>query len=131
MLGFPMPFSSVPCSIWLAHADTQDAYGNELVTYAEQPDIESTCLYAPGGSTPDTASDIEDGRPHGASVSMTFYLPKTVDADLREALIACFPPDDATLAGHRFKVVGEPYSYPRANTPGDYSWCVEGVDYLG
>jgi hypothetical protein len=31
----------------------------------------------------------------------------------------------------RFKVVGQPVSYQRENTPGDYSWCVEGVAYLG
>lgn len=62
---------------------------------------------------------------------MTFYLPKTVSADLRDALIACYPPDDAILSGKVFKVIGEPHSYPRANTPGDYSWCLEGVTHLG
>lgn len=130
MLSFPMPFRCVPCSIWLAQVGT-DAYGNEVTTYAEHADIETRCAYAPGGSEPNTQADIEDGRPHGASVSMTFFLPKALDADMREALIACYPPDDATLSGRKFKVVGNPYSYPRANTPGDYSWCVEGVRFLG
>lgn len=131
MLSFPMPFSRVPCAIWLAHCESRDAYGNEQVSYAEYPDLRTHCCYAPGSSKPNTADDIEDGRPHGARVSMTFYLPKTVDADLRDALIACYPPDDSTLSGSKFQIVGEPYSYPRSNVPGDYSWCVEGVAYLG
>ena len=79
----------------------------------------------------ETKDDIEDGRPHGARVTMLFYLPKTVDADLRDALIACYPTDDATLSGKQFEVVGDPFSYPRASTPGEYSWCVEAVRYLG
>ena len=131
MISFPMPFRGVPCSIWLAHEGEADEWRNERVTYSESPDIETRCCYAPGSNRPDTSDDIEDGRPHGARVAMTFYLPKTVDADLRDALIACYPPDDASLSGKRFQIVGQPYSYPRANTPGDYSWCVEGVAYLG
>ena len=127
----PMPFRSVPCSIWLAQYGGPDDYGNQTVTYGTAPDIETRCCYAPGRSKPDTSDDIEDGRPQGAKVTMTFYLPKTVDADLRGAVIAAFPPDDQTLSGMRFKVVGEPYSYPRMNTPGDYSWSVEGVRFDG
>ena len=131
MLGIPMPFSPVPCSIWLAHDGGPDGYGNPQVDYSDSPDIEATCCYAPGSYTTNTANDIEDGRPHGVRVSMTFYLPKTLDADLRGALIACHPSDDATLSALRFRVVGEPFSYPRANTPGDYSWALEAVTYLG
>lgn len=131
MVSFPMPFQAVPCSIWLAIDGGEDSYGNRNVTYAEYPDIRTHCCYAPGTSRPDTSDDIEDGRPHGVRIGMTFYLPKTIDANLRDALIACYPPDDANLSGRQFKVVGEPYSYSRANTPGDYSWCVSGVTYLG
>lgn len=131
MLSFPMPFHSVPCSIWLAIDGEQDDWRNEPVSYADDADIETTCCYAPGTVRPDTSDDIEDGRPHGARVSMTFFLPKTVDADLRDALIACFPSDDSSLYGKRFQIVGQPFSYQRANTPGDYSWAVEGVAYLG
>ena len=28
-------------------------------------------------------------------------------------------------------VMGDPISYPRANTPGDYSWAVEAVSFDG
>ena len=126
-----MPFKSVPCKIWLPTQGDEDAWGNAADTYSEEANIETTCVYTPGTSSPDTENDIEDGRPHGARVTMTFYLPKTVDADLRDALIACYPTDDAQLSGKKFEVVGEPYSYPRANTPGDYSWCVEAVAWLG
>lgn len=131
MLSFPMPFRSVPCAIWLAHEGEPDEWYNAPVTYATDPDIVTECVYTPGTSKPETADDIEDGRPHGARVGMTFYLPKTVDADLRDAVIACYPPDDQALHSKKFLVVGEPYSYPRMNVPGDYSWCVEGVAYLG
>ena len=131
MISFPMPFAAVPCSIWLANEGTADEWNNVPTEYAEKADIETTCLYTPGTAKPDTSDDIEDGRPHGAISTMTFYLPKTVSADLRDALIACYPPDDAILSGKVFKVVGEPQSYPRANTPGDYSWCVKGVTHLG
>ena len=131
MLDRRMPFRAVPCSIWLAHLGEKDSYGNVAVTYATDPDIQTRCCYAPGRSRADTEDDIEDGRPHGATATMTFYLPKTVDADLRGAIIAVTPADDATLSGRKFDVVGEPYSYPRMNTPGDYSWAVEGVAHLG
>lgn len=131
MLSYPMPFASVPCLIWLAVEGEPDAWNNRGIEYATEADIETTCVYTPGTSKPDTADDIEDGRPRGARATMTFFLPKTVVADLRDALISCQPPDDAALSGRRFKVVGEPYSYSRANTPGDYSWMVEGVEYLG
>ena len=131
LLSFRMPFKAVPCHIWLPTEGTADEYNNAPLTYAEKPDIETTACYSPGGSSPETSDEIEDGRPHGARVSMTFYLPKTVTGSLREALIAVVPPDDTALANVKFKVVGEPYSYSRANTPGDYSWCVEGVTFLG
>lgn len=131
MLSFPMPFASVPCSIWLAREGEEDAWGNTPTEYAATADIQTTCCYTPGRVQPNTQNDIEDGRPHGAVVDMTFFLPKSVDADLRGALIACHPARDATLNGKRFKVVGNPYSYPRENTPGDYSWSVEAVAYLG
>lgn len=131
MISFPMPFQTVPCSIWLPITTEEDAYGNTGITYAEEPSIQTSCCYAPGTSKPDTADDFEDGRPHGLRVGMTFYLPKTLNVDLMDALIACHPTDDSTLSGKQFKVVGQPISYSRANTPGDFSWCVEGVTYLG
>lgn len=126
----PMPFRPVPCSIWLPHAG-EDAWGNEVVTFAEDPDIETTCCYAPGYRSPETSDDIEEGRPEGATVRVTFFLPKTLDAALRGARIAASPPDDAWMAAHAFDVVGAPTSYMRQNTPGDYSWAVEGVTHLG
>lgn len=126
-----MPFRSVPCSIWLAHQGERDDYGNVPTVYNEQPDVQCRCCYAPGTSKPDTSDDIEDGRPHGDVRTMTFFLPNTVDADLRGARIACHPPNDSTLGGRKFEVVGAPVSYMRENTPGDYSWSVEGVEFLG
>lgn len=131
MLSRRMPFRAVPCRIWLPMWGPEDEFGNSRPEYLLEPDIETTCVYAPGDARPDTSDDIEDGRPYGAVMRLTFFLPKTLDADLRQALIACAPADDETLASKVFKVVGAPTSYPRANTPGDYSWRVEGVEHLG
>ena len=131
MLSRKMPFRSVPCSIWLPRWGQRDAYGNSAPTYYVEPDIETRCCYAPGYRRPDTEDDIEDGRPHGARVAMTLFFKKELDADLREAVVALYPPDDRALSGKRFMVRGEPYSYPRENTPGDYSWCVEVVRFDG
>ena len=131
MLSRPMPFRSAPCSIWLPTYGDPDEYNNVVPTYGVEADVETRCCYAPGNQRPNTADDIEEGRPYGDRATVTFYLPKTLDADLRGALIACYPTDDATVSGRLFSVVGEPYSYSRANTPGDYSWCVEAVRFDG
>lgn len=132
LANYRMPFKAVPCSIWLAHkSDTADAYGNYPVSYGEHPDVETTCVYAPGNSMPNTASDVEGDRPHGTRDFMTFFLPKTLDADLKGAIIAAYPEDDDVVRGKRYIVQGAPTSYMRANTPGDYSWAVVGAEYLG
>lgn len=130
MLRRPMPFKCVPCLIWLPTYE-EDAYGNLRPTYGEEPDLETECCYAPGRAEPDTADDIGEDRPHGATVTVTFYLPKTVTADLRGARLRCQTPNDALVSGRTFDVAGNPYSYMRENTPGDYSWSVEGVAHLG
>lgn len=123
-----MPFVGVPCSIWLPMWGQRDVYGNQTPVYPEEPDIETTCCYAPGRSKPTTADEITEERPHGDSITVTFYLPKTVGAEhLRGARIAC----PSLLSGQTFEVVGQPTSYMRENTPGDYSWSVEGVAHLG
>lgn len=127
----PMPFRAVPCHIWLRRVTGEDAWGNALYGYAEEPDVETTCCYAPGERRPETSDDIEQGRPTGATVRVAFFLPKTLDVDMRGARIAALPTDDAWMAGRTFDVEGAPTSYMRENTPGDYSWWVEGVTRLG
>lgn len=131
MLSMRMPFPAVPCLIWLPVGSAEDAYGNVTYSYADQPDIETTCVYAPGDTAPETSDEIADGRPYGDRLRVTFFLPKTVCADLRGALIQCLPLDDATLASMLFRVEGVPTSYPRDAVPGDYSWSVRGVEHLG
>ena len=125
MLTAPMPFPRVPCSVWLPAYGSRDAYGNVVVTYGESPDIVTECSYAPSA----TKDDIEEGRPHGDEDRVTFYLPKTFDADLRDALLSVTTTDG--MGGIRFRVVGDPHSYMRDATPGDMSWAVEGVRFLG
>lgn len=122
-----MPFASAPCHVWLPKYGEPDAYNDVTPTYGETPDIVTTCCYAPGSSRPDTSDDLEQGRPEGVTLRMTFFLPKTLDADLRGARIAC----PQAAGGLAFDVDGAPTSYMRENTPGDYSWAVEGVAHLG
>lgn len=126
-----MPFRPVPCRIWLPHATEEDAWGNVAYEYHEQADIETACCYAPGERRPETSDDIEQGRPTGVTVRVAFFLPKSLDADLRGARIAAYPTDDTWMSGRAFDVEGAPSSYMRENTPGDYSWWVEGVTHLG
>lgn len=125
MLFARMPFPRVPCSVWIPERGPRDAYGNENVTYSEDPDIVTECSYAPSASK----DDIEQDRPHGDVDRVIFYLPKTFDADLRDALISVTTTD--AMSGQRFRVVGDPHSYMRDATPGDMSWAVEGVRFLG
>lgn len=129
--NYPMPFRAVPCSIWLAQDGGTDAYNNQVIEYNTDPDITTVCVYTPGTSKPSTSDDIEESRPYGDTATVTFYLPKSVSADLRNARIACYPTSDTALSGRLFDVVGNPYSYQRENTPGDYSWVVEGIEHLG
>lgn len=122
-----MPWPRVPCRIWLPKLSEEDAYGNRMPYYTVAPDIETECCYAPGRSKPSTEDDIEQGRPWGDQLTMTFYLPKTLQGDLRGAQIQALPPDDYAVASMKFAVVGNPTSYMREATPGDMSWSVEGV----
>ena len=129
--NFPMPFVSCPCSIWYPIESTADAYGNTNVTYNTDPDWTGTCVYAPGRQNANTKNDIEEGRPYGAEVTLTVYLPKSFDHALRKARLAVYPTDDMSISDRVFAVIGEPFSYMRANTPGDYSWAVEVGDVVG
>ena len=131
MLGLRMPWPTVPCWIWLPRRGERDSHGTSRPTYSDQPDIETTCCYAPGTSEPRTSDDIGEERPTGDVEHMLFYLPKSLVADLRGARIAVGPADDPDLAQATYDVVGVPRSYQRSATPGDYSWCVEGVRHLG
>lgn len=127
MISRRMPWPRVPCRIWLQKLAAEDEYGNQVPYHSDEPDIVTECCYAPGRSKPATDDDIEQGRPWGDEATVTFYLPKTLDADLRGALIQAVPANDATMASRRFSVVGNPMSYMRDATPGDMSWSVEGV----
>ena len=129
--NFPMPFESCPCAIWYPFESSPDAYSNKTVGYGKDPDWRGVCVYHPGASRADTSNDIEQGRPNGAEVKLTVYLKKTFSHSLRKARIAVYPMDDTTLSGRVFEVIGEPFSYSRTNTPGDYSWAVEVGDVVG
>lgn len=126
MLSRRMPVHTVPCQIWLPRWGARDAWGNVRPTYPAEPDMTVECFTFQGDSRPDTADDISEERPHGDGERRTFCLRKDFDADLRAARMAC-----PTVADRTYEVEGVPASYPRDDTPGDFSWWVEGVAILG
>lgn len=127
----PMPFPRVPCAVWLPHRSEPDAYGNEVTTYEDEPDMVTECSYAPGYRKPDTSDGIEDGRPYATETRVLFFLPMAFDADLRDALLQARDPKRASISRKRFAVVGDPEPYMDDATPGDMGWCVEGVRFDG
>lgn len=130
--SFPMPFETVDCRVWVPVESAEDAYGNVNAVYAEKPSWTGRCVYSPSRTRYEqTSSDFEEGRPHGSRVTLTVYLPKSFSLPLHGARLAVYPTDDPYLRGKLFDVDGEPYSYMRSNTPGDYSWQVEAVAHDG
>lgn len=127
MLSRRMPFPRVACEIYVPTLE-EDDFGNEVPDYDVEP-IETECSYAPGTRAAQTEDDFDVDRPMGDRLTVTFFLPKTLDADLRGAIIAVDSGD--SMAGIEFHVVGDPHSYMREATPGDMSWCVEAVANLG
>ena len=131
MLSFPMPFPRVPCAIWEPIEGDPDAYGNTETIFMDEPTWQGMASYAPGGKTPETENDVTDGRPHGDEVTVTAYLPKTYQGNPRGGYFVLYPEDDAALYGRRWQVIGDPISYMRDATPGDFSWVIKGVESLG
>lgn len=130
--SFPMPFDTVECCVWIPSAQTEDAYGNTNYTYQALPDWTGPCVYSPSRTRYEqTSSDFEEGRPNGVNITLTVYLPKSFSLPLHNARLAVYPSDDPYLYGKLFDVDGEPFSYMRSNTPGDYSWQVEAVAHDG
>lgn len=126
-----MPFEPCPCAIYFPMYGDEDEYGNALPEYGPQSCWKGVALYSPGSNRAETADDHEQGRPNGAEAKLTVYLPKTFDRSLREAKVVLSPKDDAYVRGREWAVIGDPMSYMRANTPGDYSWAVEVGDWVG
>lgn len=130
--SFPMPFPTVPCAVWEAVEGEADAYGNPNVSYNEEADWKGPCCYSPSRTRYEqTSDDIEEGRPHGARMMLTVYLPKTFSLNMHAAKLAVYPPDDTYLYGRLFDVEGVPVSHMRDATPGDFSWQVEAVEHVG
>lgn len=130
--SFPMPFPTAPCKVWKAVETARDYYGNLNVEYADEPDWEGPCCYSPSRTRwEQTGEDIEEGRPHGASRTLTIYLPKTFSLPMHAARIAVYPDDDPEIYGVYFYVDGVASSHMRRATPGDYSWQVEAVEHVG
>lgn len=127
MLDRRMPFPRVPCTVVLP-TFSRDAFGNEVATW-DGGEVCTECSFAPGiYRTASTRDSFQPADPHGDDVNMTFYFPKSLDCDLRGALIRLDVGDGRDT---EFRVVGSPTSYMREATPGDMSWVVEGVLHLG
>lgn len=126
IVSFPMPFPAVTATFYPPTYGVEDAFGNPAVSYDPQDKVETPACYAPS----DTSDTIEDGRPHAAQVALTLYLPKSFSADIRGAKVE-LATGDAVIDALTFMVDGVPTSYYRDATPGDYSWAVRVVEYVG
>lgn len=126
LISFRMPFPRVPITFIPPTYGERDAFGNQVETYDEDNAITVDGCYAIG----DTTDDIEEDRPHGERVLVTCYLPKTFNADIRNA-ICRIGGNDALVSAQKFKVQGIPLSYMRDAVPGDMSTVVRLVEYAG
>ena len=88
--------------------------------------VEKLCCYA----RDETNDEITDGRPYADELSLRLYLPKTFSTDIRGAHVT-LATGDPIVDALTFKVEGVPVSYDRAATPGDHSWVVRVVEFLG
>ena len=122
--GFAWP--TVPITFWLPRQEGPDAYGNVNLAYSDDDTVTVEGLYAPE----DPADDIEEGRPHGAKVVMTLYLPKDFTVDVRGAKVR-LKTGDPVVDGLEYRVEGSPLSFMRALSPGGLSLVVRCSVYLG
>lgn len=121
-----MPFPRVPITFWLPTESEPDEFGNVNLGYSADNTVEVMGSYAPNNPE----ADIEDERPHGRTVKLRLYLPKTFDSDITGAKVT-IQSGDALIDAGEYIVIGEPVSYMRDATPGDMSWYVEVADYDG
>lgn len=124
--SFPMPFPTVTATFYLPSYGSADAFGNPAASYDPQDKVETPACYAPS----ETSNEFMDGRPHAAEVSLMLYLPKSFSADIRGAKVE-LATGDAVIDALTFIVDGVPTSYHRDATPGDCSWAVRVVEYVG
>lgn len=95
-----------------------DAFGNPVKDYDEPVEV-ADVLIAPGNPE----GDIEDGRPYGAVVSFTLYVPKGIDVEFRGAQVE--------IDGEVFEVLGDPRPYPPELVLGPRNLVVKLARYEG
>lgn len=96
----------------------KDPYGNSARSFGD-PVVVDDVLMAPG----DPEGEIEDGRPDGAVVSFTLYVPKGVDVSFRGARVE--------IDGEAFDVVGDPRAWPEELVRGKRNLVVKVARYEG
>lgn len=126
VVSFAMPFHSVVATFVPPTFGEPDAYGNRVPVYDPANKVETRACYA----LDETTDEITDGRPHADELALRLYLPKTFSTDIRGAHVT-LTTGDPVLDALTFKVEGVPISYDRDATPGDYSWFVRVVEFLG
>lgn len=125
-VSFAMPFHSVEATFIPPTLGEQDDYGNQPITYDAANKVVTQACYA----LDETSDEITDGRPHADVLTLRLFLPKTFTADIRGARVT-LATGDSVIDALTFAVEGVPISYDRDATPGDYSWSVKAVEYLG
>lgn len=96
----------------------KDPYGNAERSFGD-PVVIDDVLIAPG----DPEGEIEDGRPDGAVVSFTLYVPKGCEVSFRGARVE--------IAGESFDVVGDPRAWPEELVRGKRNLVVKVARHEG
>lgn len=95
-----------------------DAFGNPRASLGEPVEVPGV-LVAPASPR----AGIEEGRPHGAEVALSLYVPKGASAPWRGAQVE--------VGGRAYDVVGDPVPYPSELAPGPWGMVVEVVRHEG
>lgn len=87
-----------------------DRYGASI--YEDATSEVLNVIPQPGGT-----ENLDETRPEGVTVDMTFHFPKNYTDSLKGARIR--------YSNHEYRVIGDPQPYLDANTPGDWNRAVE------
>lgn len=90
---------------------TTDSHGDPVAGEWSTVTVENV-LPQPGGT-----ADLDESRPEGVRVDMTFHFPKAYTASLKGCRIA--------HNGGRYRVIGDPQPYLADATPGAWNRAVE------
>lgn len=98
-------FATQTVRVYRPTASGTDRFNNAVETFDSGTDVD--VLVAPT-----TTNDLDADRPDGVARRMQLHFPKTWTSSLRGCEVG--------IGGKRWRVVGDPWPYMAANTPGEF-----------